>query len=89
MLRGIKTVILFGLLVSTGALGCETPASVCFRHNSGFPLIENGQPLPVVVSAEANPAVKRVASAFAEDLQRTSGSATEVLHTLDRRKKPL
>lgn len=87
MLRGIKTVILFGLLVSTGALGCETPASVCFRHNSGFPLIENGQPLPVVVSAEANPAVKRVASAFAEDLQRTSGSATEVLHTLDRAKK--
>ncbi|MDO3387892.1 glycosyl hydrolase 115 family protein [Gilvimarinus sp. SDUM040013] len=65
--------------VSTGAWACESPATICLDENSGFPLIQNGKPLPVVISANANSAVRRAADAFSDDLERVSGSNSELL----------
>lgn len=62
--RILKLLVLFSSLMSTGIWACDMPASVCFKKNSGFPLIENGHPLPVVVDIDADPAVKRVAESF-------------------------
>ena len=85
----IKSMAFVCSLFSAGVLACEAPASVCFKNNGGFPLISNGQPLPILVSENADPAVRRVASSFAEDLQRTSGSSTEIFNDFKDVKKPV
>ncbi|MBX2857166.1 MAG: glycosyl hydrolase 115 family protein [Cellvibrionaceae bacterium] len=76
-------------LMPASVFACQAPGSVCFKKNDGLALIKNGRPLPIVVSQQANPAVKRVAEAFAKDLQRVSGKRTQVINSIKRLKKPL
>ncbi|MET0499727.1 MAG: glycosyl hydrolase 115 family protein [Steroidobacteraceae bacterium] len=57
---------------------CDTPASVCSTRNAGsFPLIRSGQPASVFVDAAADSAVRRVAEAFAADLERVGGKTAQ------------
>ena len=65
-------------LFSSVTWACEQPASVCFQNNEGLPLIKDGQPLPIIVSPSADPAVKRVADAFSLDIQRVGGTRADI-----------
>ncbi|WAJ71910.1 glycosyl hydrolase 115 family protein [Catenovulum adriaticum] len=89
MKKIFTSVALMCAFLSAGAMACEKPASVCFQNNGGLPLIENGQPLPVLVSNAADPAIQRVAKVFAEDLQRVSGKSSQLLHNVKNVKQPV
>lgn len=71
------------LAVSTTALACDTPVSVCPKATPGsFPLIQSGSPAALYIDADANPAVQHVADSFADDLERVSGQKALRLKTL-------
>lgn len=78
MKSSTKLVTFLLTLFTINALACEQPASVCFSDNGGLPLIKNRQPLPILISPDADPAVTRVAESFANDLQRVGGQSTTV-----------
>ncbi|WP_136064699.1 glycosyl hydrolase 115 family protein [Pontiella sulfatireligans] len=84
----IQTALFVCVISSSGVFASEPPASVCFEGKSGMPLINNGQPLPIVISESADPAVKRGATAFAEDLYKIGGSATRIIEAGDTLKHP-
>ena len=78
MRKVVKSASLLCALMSSGAIACDLPASVCFKDNGGLPLIKNSQPLPIIISPEADPAVKRVAEAFSSDLERVGGVGAKI-----------
>ncbi len=64
-----------GACFSAGtALACTTPVSVCEHSAPGsIALVRAGQPVAVYIDANADPAVRHVASSLRDDLQRVSG----------------
>lgn len=71
----------------SGAMACDTPVSVCDHSTEGsIALIEENQPVTVIVDASADPAVKRVAASFAADLERVSGKRARHVEKLPRTK---
>ncbi|WP_235536908.1 glycosyl hydrolase 115 family protein [Sphingomonas sp. Root241] len=57
------------------ALACHAPVSVCTKASTtSFGLITNGRPVPVIVDADADGAVKDAASAFSRDVARVAGA---------------
>ena len=71
-------------MVATAASACTEPASVCSQETPGsFALVQDGRPAAVLIDADADPAVRHVADAFAADLQRVSGRAAQRLQTAD------
>ena len=74
----IKSVPILCALFSPVIFACEKPASVCFQDNEGLPLISDGQPLPIIISPSADSAVKRVAEAFSQDIQRVGGKPADI-----------
>jgi len=52
----------------------SAPAAAAAAPHTAFPLIAGGKPAMVYVDAEADTAVKRVATALTEDLERVSGT---------------
>jgi len=65
---------LVGLMMTSPALGCDTPISICARPGrADFALIDHGRPAALYVDGTADPAVHHVADAFAQDLTRVSG----------------
>ena len=71
------------VLAPLPALACDGPVSVCDGKGEGFALIRDGKPASVYVDTSAVPAVARVATDFASDLQEVSGRAPAVVHSLD------
>lgn len=66
--------------MATPAFACTAPVSVCPRATAGgIALIARRQPLPVVVDADADPAVTSAATGFAGDLARVAGTAAAPL----------
>ncbi len=62
------------------ALACEGPVAACGTAGDGsLALIAEGRALPVVVSPDADPAVRHAAASFAADLGRVGGNAAEVV----------
>ena len=58
-----------GVIVSTGcvsaAFACDGPARVCETASAtGFDLIRDNRPAAILIDAEADPAVQRVAASF-------------------------
>ena len=77
------TALLFACAPILDATACDAPATVCPDADHGsFALIEGNQPATVVLDADADPAVKRVAEGFASDLKRVSGQAPPLLSSL-------
>lgn len=74
----IKTASLMCTLLSAGVIACEQPASICFSDNGGLPIIQDSQPLPIIISPSADPAVKRVAKAFSNDIERVGGINADI-----------
>lgn len=74
--------VLLCVLAAPGlALACEQPATVCASSTAGdFALVAGARPATVLVDADADPAVRRVAASFAHDLRRVSGRAASVVH---------
>ena len=73
-----------GVIVSTGcvsaAFACDGPARVCeTASETGFDLIRDNRPAAILIDAEADPAVQRVAASFQQDLARVSGQTPQVL----------
>jgi len=67
------TAIFFGTLVATASIACDAPVSVCpHPSRDSFALIQNGRPAAIYVDSTADPAVRHVAAAFADDLERVS-----------------
>ena len=67
------------------AMACGQPATVCARPTAGdFALVAGARPATVLVDAEADPAVRRVATSFAQDLGRVSGRAATVVNRSER-----
>ena len=63
-----------GQVHAAEAHACREPVCVCERGGGAdFALIRNGQPAPVFVDKEADPAVRLVAASFSDDLERVSG----------------
>ena len=81
---GLFGAILGLALAVSPAHACQTMVSVCAHPVPGaFALIENGRPTNVVVDSTADPAVRRVANAFAEDAARVAGTvAVRPTHAL-------
>ena len=74
VLLGPALVFGSGQLRAAEIRACSEPVSVCERGSNGdFALIRSGQPVPVFVDKEADPAVHHVAASFADDLERVSG----------------
>jgi hypothetical protein len=62
------------------ARACEQPASVCATdRGKSFALIRNGQPASIYIDAQADSAVRHVASSFAADLTRVGGKESAAL----------
>ena len=72
--------VLFYSLAAPGlAWACTAPATICTQASAGdFALVAGGRPAAVLVDADADPAVRRVAASFGEDLERVSGRAATV-----------
>ena len=71
-------------MVATAAEACTTPASVCAQETPGsFALIRGGRPAAILIDADADPAVRHVAEAFAADLKRVSAQASQRPRTVD------
>jgi len=71
-------------MAATASGACTTPASTCAHETQGsFALIRESRPAAVLGDADADPAVRHVADAFAADLQRVSGHAAQRLRTAD------
>jgi hypothetical protein len=69
-----RLALLFAMLLAVPAWACDTPVSVCPRPGEGgFALIEKGRPAGIYVDGAADPAVRHVADAFAQDLAAVSG----------------
>lgn len=62
---------------------CEGPVAVCDGAGPGVSLIHDSHPVVVYVDAEAETPVARVASDFAADLGRVSGTNAQIVHSLD------
>lgn len=77
----IKTASLMCTWLSTGVIACEQPASICFSDNGGLPIIKDSQPLPIIISPDADPAVKRVARALSNDMERVGGVNANISET--------
>ena len=80
-LRGLAAVGLAVLLFQPRvALACEGAVSVCGSGTeTSLELIVDGRPLPLVVEAEADPAVRHAVGSFAADLGRVGGTAARVV----------
>src|SRR5262245_29603516 len=77
-------------MVATAAEACTTPASVCARETPGsFALIQGGRPAAILIDADADPAVRHVADAFAADLKRVSAQTSQRPRTVDGASGPL
>ena len=77
-------------LFTASALACDAPASICAEPGAGgFALIEGGHPAMVLSDDNADPAVRRVAESFAEDLKRVSGRRTRHVEALKRVRGPV
>ena len=62
---------------------CAAPVSICEQGGAAdFALIRNGQPVPVFVDGDADPAVRHVATSFAADLERVSGRRPDLIHDI-------
>src|SRR5689334_1728070 len=77
-IRYVPSVVLLLCLAPLGARAgagaCSEPVAVCERGGAAdFALIRSGQPVPVFIDKEADPAVRHVAASFADDLERVSG----------------
>ena len=85
--------ILAGLWLATVSgwvLACGGPATVCYEPSNGsFALIDGGRPATVMVDENADPAVRRVAKSFAEDLERVSGRRAQLVSGGHRPKGPV
>lgn len=74
LFRRLSVVAAAACLVTPSAWACVEPATVCDESAHGsFTLVSAGQPATVLVDSDADPAVRRVAASFAEDLFRVSG----------------
>ncbi len=77
-MRNLAAVMGLGIsLLSTPALACTTPVSVCLKPTNGsFTLISAGRPASLYVDQQVDPAVQIAADGFAKDLERVSGRPT-------------
>jgi hypothetical protein len=68
---------------SAAHAACEGPVAVCDSAGPGAVLIKDSRPAAVYVDADAETPVARVASDFAADLGRVSGTHAQIVHSLD------
>ena len=69
----VVTAVVFGTFITAASLACDAPASVCFRPSQdSFALIQSSRAAEIYVDRSADPAVRHVAVAFADDLERVS-----------------
>ena len=81
---------LAGLLACAPVLACDGPATVCERMTPGdFPLLQQGVPAAILVDADADTAVRRVADSLASDLERVGGAHARMLTDVAAAKGPL
>jgi Glycosyl hydrolase family 115/Gylcosyl hydrolase family 115 C-terminal domain len=67
-------IFLSGPVRAAETRACSEPVSVCDHGGAAdFALIRNGQPVPVILDKDADPAVRHVAASFTDDLERVSG----------------
>ena len=79
-----------GLLVTSAALACDTPVSVCAAGRpTSLPLIRQGAPAGVYVDGAVDPAVRHAADGLREDLGRVSGNQAARLDDLSRAGGPV
>ncbi len=65
------------------AQACNAPVSACGNASRGsLAIVRGGTPAAIYVDASADPALLRVASSFAADLERVSKVKPRVLHDL-------
>jgi Glycosyl hydrolase family 115/Gylcosyl hydrolase family 115 C-terminal domain len=82
--------VVYMYMAAAASEACTAPASVCSHETQGsFALIEDRRPAAILVDADADPAVRHVADAFAADLQRVSGRAAQILQTADAASGPI
>jgi hypothetical protein len=77
----VRSLLALALLCAPGiAAACDGPVTVCPGDGEGsIGLIVAGRVLPVVVAADADPAVRDAAARFAEDLGRVGGTAAPLV----------
>src|SRR5256885_12156789 len=82
----VLTLLAAALVFESGQLraaeprACGEPVSICGRGGAAdFALIRNGQPAPVFIDQDADPAVRHVAAGFSDDLERVSGRRPEAI----------
>jgi len=86
ILTNIMSVAL--LMSSSVVLACTEPASVCNQSaNGSFALIKQSKPATIIVDANADPALQRVAKSFAADLKLVSGHKTKIKNKITNRNK--
>lgn len=90
MKHGLLIIACF-MLTATGALACDKPVSVCIPEqpdapHKGFELIRQGQPVPVYIDKQADPAVRHVARSFVSDLERVGDRKTLVFEDMGQAK---
>ena len=69
----VVTAVIFGTFITVASFACDAPVSVCLRASQdSVALIRNSRPAAVYVDRSADPAVRHVAAAFADDLERVS-----------------
>ena len=76
-----KSLLALALLSTPSiATACDGAVTVCAGDGEGsIGLIVAGRALPVVVAADADPAVRDAAMCFAEDLGRVGGTAAQLI----------
>ncbi|MGN6423198.1 MAG: glycosyl hydrolase 115 family protein [Asticcacaulis sp.] len=82
-MRGYCIGILLVFVATPAFAACEGPVAVCDGAGPGVALIHDSRPVAVYVDAEAEKPVARVASDFAADLGRVSGTDAQIVHSLD------
>jgi len=79
----LPLVAALSLWLPSAASACEGAVVACTESEGGsFALLSAGRAVPVIVAADADPAVRHAAGNFAEDLGRVGGSAPQVLDAL-------
>ena len=85
----ISLLTISAFLITSNAIACTSPVSVCSQASQGsFSLINKGRPVSVVLETSADPAVQRVVKSFAQDLKRVSGKKAPLTINPKHIKKP-
>ncbi|MGA7318159.1 MAG: glycosyl hydrolase 115 family protein [Silvibacterium sp.] len=67
-------IVICTLTAGSPAQTCSVPVAICSHGGGGsLALIQNHQPVGILIDASADPALRHVADSFAADLQRVSG----------------